>query len=100
MNISQHKSFAKILLSDLAREHRKTHEFEFVPDRAQSRNAAKAMTSILCHRLFEKSEHRPQPVGNTTFEWNDGIFNCRNIADRDHLCTNIRRSVANAMRAY
>jgi hypothetical protein len=52
------------------------------------------MTAILCHRIFKKSQHRPILKFGTTYEWKNGIFNCRNIADRNYLWTNMRRNAA------
>jgi hypothetical protein len=57
------------------------------------------MTAIICHRLFTNSKIQPEHKVGTTYEWKDGTFNCRNIADRDYLWTNIRRSVADELHA-
>jgi hypothetical protein len=100
MNFAEHENYAKMLLSSLAGDHVKIGGLIFVPKRTQSRNAAQAMTGILCHRLAKNSTHEPQRTINTTYEWEEGIFNCRNIADRGHLWTNIRRTVADLMHDY
>jgi HNH endonuclease len=97
MTATEHESYAKDLLSSLSDERREIEGMNFVIDRTQSRNAAKAMTAILCQRLSMKSKHQPKHKANTTYEWKEGIFNCRNIADRDYLWTNIRRSVADGI---
>jgi hypothetical protein len=93
----EHEGYAQKLLSSLFDEHPEIESLDFVPDDSQSRNAAKAMTAILCNRLYKASGRQPEPEKNTTFEWEEGIFNCRNIADRDYLWSNMRRSVADAI---
>jgi len=94
MTPAEHEKYAKALLSCLSDDHPEVENLNFQPDRAQSRNAARAMTAMLCHRLFKKTGHLPKRAANTTYEWRDGIFNCRNIADRDYLWTNMRRHLA------
>lgn len=94
MTATDHENYAKDLLSSLSDDHPEVEGLNFVPDRTQSRNAAKAMTAILCHRLLKKSSHQPSRKENTTYEWEEGVFNCRNIADRGYLWTNMRRTVA------
>jgi hypothetical protein len=93
----EHENYAKDLLFSLSDDHPETELVNFVPDTTKSRNAAGAMTAILCQRLFKKSKHRPMQKENKTYEWKEGIFISRNIADRDYLWTNIRRDFANAM---
>lgn len=95
MTSTEHESYAKELLSSLSRDHPEIKNLKFGPDQTQSRNAAKAMTALLCHRLLKNSDHRPTRKANQTYEWNEGTFNCRNIADRDYMWTNMRRGVAN-----
>jgi hypothetical protein len=91
---AEHEEYAKAILSCLSDDHPEVENLNFQPDRSQSRNAARAMTAMLCHRLFKKTGHLPRREENTTYEWRDGIFNCRNIADRDYLWTNMRRPLA------
>jgi hypothetical protein len=97
MTPNDHKNYAADILFSLEDSHPDTDALNFVPNPTQSRNAARAMTTILCHRLLSNSKHRPTHKVGTTFEWKPGTFNCRNIADRDYLWTNMRRSVANEM---
>ena len=94
MTLTEHESYAKELLSSLADDNPEFESLHFISNRTQSRNAARAMTAILCHRLFKTSRHQPAHKANTTYEWKEGIFNCRNIADRDYFWSNMRRSVA------
>ncbi len=94
---TEHERYAKKLLSSLSDEHPEVKSLSFEPDSTQSRNAAKAMTAILCNRLYKASGGQPEPEKNTTYEWEEGIFNCRNIADRDYLWSNMRRNVADAI---
>jgi hypothetical protein len=82
MTSAEHENYAKDLLDSLSDESPTTEIVNFILNPMQSRNAAKAMTAILCHRLFKKSKHRPIQKEKTTYEWKEGIFNCRNIADR------------------
>lgn len=95
--VTEQESYAAELLSALLVEDAKIDGLIFEPDRAQSRNAAKAMTAILCNRIYCKSSYQPALQHNTTYAWNGGMFNCRNIADRDYLWTNVRQSIANEM---
>src|SRR6266516_2276051 len=97
MSPTDHENFATDLLFSLSDEHTDAENLRFVPNPAQSRNAAKAMMALLCHRIFQNSEQDPIRKTNTTYEWKNGTFNCRNIADRDYLWTNMRRGVANEM---
>lgn len=69
----------------------------FVPVAAKSRNAANAMTAIVCGRLLGGSGHRPLRQRDKTFKWKEGVFACRNIADRDYVWTNVRRNVADSI---
>jgi hypothetical protein len=97
MTSIEHENYAKDLLSSLSDDHPETEIVNFVPSPRQSRNTASAMTAILCQRLSKKSKHRPIRLAGKTYEWKEGVFNCRNIADRDYLWTNMRRNVANKM---
>ena len=97
MTLSEHENYSRALLSSLAESEREIGSVNFSPDRTQSRNAAAAMTAILCHRILGKSGRQPVPRRNTTYEWNGGIFNCRNIADRDYFWSNMRCGVADEM---
>ncbi len=94
MTPSVHDDYAKDLLLSLFDYHPEMDVITFVPNPSQSRNAAKAMTAILCHRLFKNSRQIPILRFGTTFEWKEGVFNCRNIADRGYLWTNMRRNAA------
>lgn len=97
MTPKDHENYATDLLFSLSDHPSETDALDFVPNPMQSRNAAKAMTAILCYRLFKNSSHRPIHKSGTTHDWKHGTFNCRNIADRDYLWTNMRRGVANEM---
>lgn len=97
MTPRDHEDYAIDLLLALRDDNSETETLNFVPNRKQSRNAAKAMAAILCHRLSKNSKHRPIHKTGTTYEWKQGVFNCRNIADRGSFWTNIRRGVANEM---
>lgn len=92
-----HESYAEKLLLSISAERPDIESLRFKPDSKQSRNAAKAMTEILCNRLHRASGRQPELERNTTYQWEEGIFNCRNIADRDYLWSNIRRTVADAV---
>lgn len=94
---TEHEIYAKKLLSSLSDEQPEIEGLNFEPNRRQSRNAAKAMTAILCNRLYKTSGRQPELEKNTTYKWEEGIFNCRNIADRDYLWSNMRRNVADAI---
>lgn len=97
MTPSDHDNYATELLISLADAPSKNEPLIFIPDPDTSRNAAKAMTAILCHRLAASSQHQPIHRSNTNFQWGNGTFNLRNIADRDYLWTNMRRGVAHKM---
>jgi hypothetical protein len=94
---TEHEKYSKELLSSLSDDHPGIETINFVPNLTQSRNAARAMTAILCHRLFKKSNHQPTHRTGATYEWKEGAFNSRNIADRAYLWTNMRRNVANGI---
>ncbi len=96
MTPTEHENYAKDLLFSLSDDHPEADLVNFVPDPAKSRNAAGAMTAILCQRLFKQSKQRPMQRRNKDYEWKQGIFKSRNIADRDDFWTNIRRNDANA----
>jgi hypothetical protein len=97
MTLAEHEAYAKDLLSSLAGDHSVTQVPEFVANPNQNRNAAKAMTAVIRNRLSQNSNQEPVLDANTTYEWNGGVFNSRNIADRDHVFTNLRRKVATAL---
>jgi HNH endonuclease len=99
MTLTSHENFANELLLSLSDNQPEIETLEFAPDPARRRNAARAMTAILCNRLTKKSGHKPTLDSNTTYNWKEGIFNCRNIADRHYLWTNIRRRFAEKMHA-
>lgn len=94
MPSTEHENYAKDLLLSLSGDDSQIGSLDFIPNPMQSRNAAKAMEVILCRRLLEKSKQQPTHKANTTYEWKQGIFNCRNITDRKYLWTNMRRNVA------
>jgi hypothetical protein len=95
MTPTEHEKYAKELLSSLSDDHLEIESLDFVPDWTKSRNAAKAMTTILCHRILKNSDHQPTLKAKQIYEWKEGIFNCRNITDREYMWTNMRRKVAN-----
>jgi hypothetical protein len=100
MAATEHEAYAQELLSALTVDQPDTEELTFVPEQGQSRNAAKAMSAILCHRLSKASKERPSVITKTTFAWGAGVFNGRNIADRNLLWTNLRRKVADEIHQY
>jgi hypothetical protein len=97
---NEHESYAGELKELLSQDH---PQVEDVPSShaTNERNAAKAMEAIICQRLFERSGHQARKRNatrtETTYEWKEGIFNSRNIADRPYSWTNLRRSVANRL---
>ncbi len=97
---AEHERYAKELLSSFADDRPEIESLHFDSDRTKSRNAARAMAEILCHRVFRKSGHRPSRLANKTYKWIEGIFVCRNIADRDYMWTNIRRPTAEVIHDY
>lgn len=97
MTRTEHETYARDLLSSLRSDQPEIDNFDFAPVPNESRNAANAMTAILCHRLSKESGNQPTRKANTTYEWRGGTFNCRNLTDRDYLWTNLRRSVAGNM---
>src|SRR5271166_2412341 len=96
MTSADHETYARDLLSALANR-ADPEPLPFQPDSTKTRNAAGAMTAILCHKLSGGSESTPEHERNTTFEWKNGVFNCRNIADREYLWSNLRLSVAKGL---
>lgn len=96
MTNEQHDEHALYLLASLSASEPTGTQLNFVPNSTQSRNAAKAMTAVICHRLFLNSNHLPLQK-RSVIEWQGGSFNCRNIADRNYLWTNLRRKVADEM---
>lgn len=92
-----HETYALDLLSSLLDEHPESDTLSFEPDRTKSRNAAKSMEAMLCHRLHKKARHHAKHIANTTYEWKGGIFNCRTITDRDYIWSNMRRNVADGL---
>lgn len=98
MTLEQHEAYAQKVLSSLSDEYSAIESLPFQPNPKKKRNAAKAMTEIVCHRLWSSSQHNPVQIRNSHFEWNGGALNCRNISDRDDFWTNVRRSVAAEMR--
>ena len=97
MASEDHENYARALLLSLSDDHPEMPAASFAPNPGKSRNAARAMTAIICDRLIKNSDHRPVNIKDTIYEWKNGTFNCRNIADRDYLWTNIRRRGANEM---
>src|SRR5262245_50580562 len=98
MRVAEHEKYAKRLLASISDAQPETGGgVAFTPNRTQSRNAAHAMTAILCHRLFKASGEQPKRIRSSTYAWAEGVLNNRNIADRDHLWSNMRREVADAI---
>jgi 5-methylcytosine-specific restriction endonuclease McrA len=97
MNDAEHENYAEKLLSSISDDQPETGGVTFTPNHSQSRNAAHAMTAILCHRLFKKSGEQPKRIRSNTYAWNEGVVNNRNIADRDYLWSNMRRNVADTI---
>ena len=95
-----HDDFARDILSSLHGDPSQDQPLEFVPKLTKSRNAANAMAAILCNRLFKNTAQRPNQREGTTYSWKNGTFNCRNIADRGYLWTNIRRTFADKIHSY
>ena len=56
MTTTEHENYAKDLLSSLSDDHPEIELINFAPDQTGTRNAAKAMTAILCHRLFKNND--------------------------------------------
>ena len=100
MTLFEHESYAMELLSSLTDGHLEIENLRFEVDRTRRGNAARAMTAILCHRLFMKSSYQPKLKERNTYEWNDGIFMCRNISDRPYMWTNVRRNVADVVHGH
>jgi hypothetical protein len=94
MKATEHEKYAKALLSSLSDGHPEIESLDFRPDQTGKRNAADAMAAILCHRILKNSDHQATWTRGTTYEWNNGVFNSRNITDRDHFWTNMLRNVA------
>ncbi len=101
MTPQAHEDYAFDLLSSLRDDGPGIDDLSFVPNPRKSRNASKAMEAIVSHRLVKNSNQRPahrtNTVSDTTYDWKQGIFNCRNIADRGYLWTNMRLGVASEM---
>ena len=96
MTLADHDKYSKELLAAISEDRERLPPLDFVPNPAQSRNAAKAMTAIICHRLSNGLQGALRRSGKT-YEWTTGVFNSRNIADRDYFWTNMRRGVASEM---
>jgi hypothetical protein len=94
MTPEDHEDYAADLLSSIRTDSPETDALDFIPNPRQTRNAAKAMAVILCRRVTMNSKHRPLLRKNTTYEWKQGVFNCRNIADRGYFWTNFRQRFA------
>ena len=90
MHASVHEKYASDLLQTITDGDLSGVRFGFIP-RRKSRHASGAMTAILCQRILRNSGKEPTQKASTTFEWKEGTFNCRNIADREYLWTNMRR---------
>jgi HNH endonuclease len=97
MTLAEHDKYATELLLHLPSGHAADAGPPFSPNPRQSRNAAKAMTTILCHRLLKNSGQQPMPRKYQDLEWNGGVFNCRNLADRNYMWTNLRPTVADEL---
>jgi hypothetical protein len=97
MGPKEHADYAADLLLSLRDGGPESEALSFSVNPKQSRNVVRTMTAILCHRLFENSTHRPFRKTRTTYEWNQGTFNYRSIADWDYFWTNMRPGVADEM---
>jgi hypothetical protein len=98
MTPNDHVKYAEDLLASLEGDGLQAEPFNCAPpDPKRKRNAAKAMTEILCNRLFHSSTNRPAWKKNKNYDWNGGTINCRNIADRHYFWTNLRPGVVNEM---
>ena len=85
--------YVSIVLEALSQSTDDVPASEFNED--SKRNAATCMTMVLCNRL-SKSGQIAEPVGRTTFEWNQGVVNFRN-AVRGYLWTNLRTTFTDQM---
>ena len=94
MPLVDHSRFASELLAATNSSAKGGSKSVFAPDRAQSRNTAKAIISIICDRLTARSGERPTLIANTTYRWKGGAFNCRTITDRPDFWSNMRPNVA------
>ena len=94
MTAADHETYASELRLSLSHGDPDPEPLTFIPNPTQTRNAAKAVAAILCRRLMNSSGEPPIQKESTTYEWKVGVFNCRCIADRNYLWTNLRRGVA------
>jgi hypothetical protein len=92
-----HGEFADSVLQDIVQGASPESPLSFTPKLDKSRNAAHAIVAILCQRLRNASSSEPTQRQATTFTWNGGLVNSRNIADRQDFWTNIRKSVADEL---
>jgi len=97
----EHEKYARELLQALA-DNTEAKGPSAVANPRRTRNAAKAMEAIICHRLSKEAGGRPtQKAGtsrnDTTYDWEQGTFNSRNIADRPYAWTNLWRNVEKRM---
>ncbi len=92
-----HDAYAQLLLQGTVEGASPESPLSFTPQLDKSRNAAHAMLAILCQRLRNASSKEPSQIHATTFNWDGGQINSRNIADRQDFWTNIRKSVADEL---
>ena len=97
MTPKDHEDYARDLLFSLRGDSSETGAIDFDLDPRQKGNAAQAMAAILCDRLLKNSEQDPIHKRDAAYEWKQGIFNCRNIADRGYAWTNITPGVRKTM---
>jgi hypothetical protein len=91
MTTLEHENYAKMLFSSLLDDRQDVDNVIFEIDRESEKNTARAMLTIIVNRLFKKTREQPKHEKGNSFEWKDGIFNCRNISDRKTFFTNIPR---------
>ncbi len=88
-----HDEFASTVLEALSQPTDAVLTSDFSED--SKRNAAAYMTTVLFNRL-SKTGQIAEPIGRTTFQWNQGVVNFRN-AVRGYLWTNLRTTFTNQM---
>ncbi|MBI3822384.1 MAG: HNH endonuclease [Planctomycetes bacterium] len=97
MPTPDHDAFSMQLLSSISEVAAEMPPLGFTANPAKSRNAADAMAALICHRLSPINETLLAPRSDRTYNWRGGVFNSRNITDRDYFWTNMRRGVAEKM---
>ena len=74
MTPKDHEDYATDFFLPLQEDGPETEAVSFVINPKKDRNAAGAMTAILCRRLFTSSKQRPVRKKSTTYEWKQGHF--------------------------